>query len=1274
MDPAVTNKSCDKNWHCMTSDAVLQYLDVSATGLTTAQAAKMRAFSGANIVAETKPIIAWEIFFSQFRSILVWILIIASIVSGVIGDATDSIVILAIVFLNALVGFYQEYSAEKTISVLRKMTAPRTKVWRDGSVKTIASADVVPGDVLELEAGDLVAADARLLSATSLTCVESALTGEAETVVKNFLKLDVPEISIGDRANMVFMGTTIATGAGRAVVISTAMQTELGRIASLISEAAAIEVTPLQEKLDKFGRILLWATLGIVSLLFGLGLLRKEPIFDLLMTSVSLAVAALPESLPAVATAALSLGVMRMSQRRALVRRLASVETLGSTNVICTDKTGTLTVGQMTVRVMVVAGKSYNITGEGYDARGEVWENDTVIDTLKHPSLRQMAEILVGCNNAHIEQDDNNLSVVGDPTEGALLCAGIKVGADRSALERECPRVHELPFDSDRKLHTVIRQSSGRRLRIMTNGAPEMLLSKCSYILQENGVRPLTSADQEMIHQQNLRLAERGLRVLASGFRDIDALPFEQLSLIEVESDLVFAGLSGLYDPPRPEAKEAVRKCLAAGIRVVMISGDHPCTALAIGRELGLSETIRSATGIEMDRLTDDKIEQLVPTIDVFARVSAAHKLRIVQAWQANGAVVAMTGDGVNDAPAIKGADIGIAMGRTGTEVTKQASDMIITDDNFASIVAAVEEGRGIYDNIRKTLQYLLACNASELLLMAISIVAGLPMPLLPIHLLWINLVSDGPPALCLAADRVDPAVMKQPPRRRGEQLADKDFFQGMLLVASLVAGVGLVTFLYGLQSGGVELARTYAFNTMVFTQLLLAFGARSQTMPLWRLRFFSNFNLPVVVTALIFIQIWSQQNESFSHFLGTVTLPYQDGVVMLTISALPLVVIEVLKALSQLTTTQDHSHAVTMSWLSHWTTAAAIAAMILGGWFYWPRQHESFTKFVTQIVDRGSITRVVTATGSVVIKSTTMIFAPLSGVVDFHGCEVGESVKKGQLCATVDRHRYSLALDHEQKRLHHAEVHLESSRKILTQAKSVLKSARASRSKKKISTARLSYERAIEQVSRATTARLRSEASQRAAEVNLAHTEIRSPIDGIIASRRVNTGHNMITEQSTLFTLSDLSGAEIEVALSASEIEEVKLGDRGKMQLEAIPGQIFNVQVKEIRKTQGNALLVVLGSDFRFKPDMKATANIEVDSRNNVIRVPNKALSYSQRRAEVSRDGKKADNITSLLWVLHDGVPASVQIDLGLDDGMYTEITRGNIQPGDKLIVGTED
>ena len=806
------------------------------------------------------------------------------------------------------------------------------------------------------------------------------------------------------------MGTSVATGSGRAVVVATAMQTEIGGIATLIGDAGDDAGTPLQQKLESFGRVLLWATLAIVTLLFGLGLLRGAQIFELFMTSVSLAVAALPESLPAVATAALSLGVMRMSRRRALVRRLASVETLGSTNVICTDKTGTLTVGQMTVRMLFVAGRTYEVTGEGYGPEGETRLDGRVIDPSQNGFLGQMAEILVGCNNAHLERDNEAWKVIGDPTEGALLSAGHKAGGDRRRLERDFPKLHEIPFDSDRKLHSVVRRLSDGRQRVLTNGAPEMLLSHCSHIFSETGVRPLTDMDREQLAQKNAHFAGKALRVLGSAFRDFDPMPLDRLTAEAVERDLVFVGLSGLYDPPRPEAKDAVAKCRNAGIRVVIITGDHPHTAIAIARELGIANDGQALTGVELDRLTDDSLKRRVPGIVVYARVSAAHKLRIVRAWQANDAVVAMTGDGVNDAPAIKGADIGIAMGRTGAEVTKQTSDMVITDDNFATIVAAVEEGRGIYENIRKTLQYLLGCNASELLSMMMCIVIGLPAPLLPIHLLWINLVSDGPPALCLAADQVDPRVMSKRPRDRKEQIADEEFLWTMLLIAALIAGATFGAYLYALRLGTVELARTYAFTVLVFAQVLAALGARSPTKPIWRVNLLSNVSLLIVVIASISIQIWCQHSELLRSFLKTAQVSYRESFTLLAVSVLPLIVLELIKALPPPVAWQGDvasSGSVGQSTINgreamalerafgpddaaahrvrrvRRITAGVVAILVLGGgWLYWSLQREAATHYITQKVDRGSVIRRVTASGVVGPGSTAQIAAHASGMI----------------------------------------------------------------------------------------------------------------------------------------------------------------------------------------------------------------------------------------------------------------------------------------------------
>jgi Ca2+-transporting ATPase len=899
--PAMAAQPKGKAWHSQSAEEVLAQLGSAAAGLSALEAARRLAANGPNELKEGKPISPLYMFLAQFKSLIIWILIAAAVISGLLGERIDAIAILAIVILNAVIGFYQEFKAEKSIAALKKLTSPHATVRRDGQVTSIPASGVVAGDTLALEAGDLVAADARLLEAASLKCIESALTGESQAVTKQVVTLEQRDVPLGDRKNMIFMGTSVAAGTGQAVVVATAMNTELGRIAGLIEEAGAEEGTPLQKKLDSFGHLLVWATLGIVALLFGLGLLRGIPPFELFMTSVSLAVAAVPEGLPAVVTVALALGVLRMSRRRALVRKLPAVEALGSTTVICTDKTGTLTVGKMTVRALYVAGQRYDVTGEGYGPDGDVRVEGKMADTQYAAPLRELATVLLGCNNAHLVQEEGTWTVIGDPTEGALLAAGRKAGGDRERIEKDLPKQHEIPFDSDRKRSTMIRKMPEGKLRAFINGAPDVLLERCTNLYTGTGVRPLTEQDRQNIVAHNDAMAQQALRVLGSAYRDLDNVSSADLTAEAVERGLVFVGLSGMYDPPRQEAKEAVAQCRAAGIRVVMITGDHPHTAMAIARELGIASGDDAAiAGTELDKMSDDELRQRAPKIAVYARVTAEHKLRIVRAWKANDAVVAMTGDGVNDAPAIKGADIGIAMGKSGTEVTKQASDMIITDDNFASIVAAVEEGRGIYDNIRKTLQYLLAGNTGELLLMTVCVVIGLPTPLLPIHLLWINLVTDGLPALCLATDPIDPDVMTRRPRRRSERITDQGFLGTMFLTGCLTAGVAFAVYLYGLQTETEEMARTEAFAVLVFAELLRAFGARSETKPIWRISLLSNINLAIIVSVSFGLQVWSHHNATLGRFLKTSYLSLADCFLLLAVGAIPLVMLELVKVVRQ--------------------------------------------------------------------------------------------------------------------------------------------------------------------------------------------------------------------------------------------------------------------------------------------------------------------------------------------------------------------------------------
>jgi Ca2+-transporting ATPase len=900
--PALAPQPKGAAWHSQSTEETLSQLVSRSEGLSSQEAAQRLAANGPNQLKESKPINPWRLLLSQFKSLIIWILIGAGVVSGLLGEYIDAVAILSIVVLNGLIGFYQEFSAEKSIAALKKMTAPQANVRRDGQIISIPASNVVVGDVFALEAGDLVAADARLLEAASLKCIESPLTGESEAVTKKTDVLLAPDITLGDRQNMVFMGTSVSGGTARAVVVAAGMNTELGRIAGLIVEAGAEEQTPLEKKLQVFGRILVWATLGVVVLLFGLGWLRGTKLLELFMTSVSLAVAAVPEGLPAVVTVSLALGVLRMSRRHALVRKLPAVETLGSTTVICTDKTGTLTAGEMTVRALYSAGESYEVTGEGYAPDGEVLFKGKNPESRHRALPLELATALVSCNNAHLAQEEGVWKVIGDPTEGALLVAGRKAGIDRERIEKELPKQHENPFDSDRKLSSVIRRMPDGILRVFINGAPDVLLERCTNIFTNDGVRAITDEDRRNIAAQNSAMAQKALRVLGSARRDLDhststMQKADAFAADAVERDLVFIGLSGMYDPPRPEAKEAVAKCRAAGIRVVMITGDHPQTATAIAREIGIAAPEDTAiSGAELDAISDEELRRRAPNILVYARVTAEHKLRIVRAWKANDAVVAMTGDGVNDAPAIKGADIGIAMGKKGTEVTKQASDMVVTDDNFATIVAAVEEGRGIYDNIRKTLQYLLAGNFGELLLMTLCVVAGFPAPLLPIHLLWINLVTDGLPALCLATDPIDPDVMKRRPRRRSEPIADRGFYRAICFTGALTAGVTFAVYVYVLRHENTATARTYAFAVLVFAELLRSFGARSETKPIWRIPFFTNINLAIVVMASFSLQVWSQHSATLGRFLKTTYMPLTDCVWLLLVGSIPLLSLEIIK------------------------------------------------------------------------------------------------------------------------------------------------------------------------------------------------------------------------------------------------------------------------------------------------------------------------------------------------------------------------------------------
>jgi Ca2+-transporting ATPase len=824
----------ERSFFAQSVSAVLEKLATDpARGLTTEEAVARLRREGPNKLTEATPPPWWRNLLEQFNQLVIWILLGATIVSGILGDWLEAGAILAIIFLNALLGFFQERKAEEALTSLRKLSSPSARVLRDGTLHNLATAELVRGDIVELEAGDRVPADLRLLKTFGLKMQEAALTGESTPVEKEAEAALPNESTIAERTNMAFMGTTTVAGKGRGVVAAAGMQSELGRIAGFL-QAEEREPTPLQKRLEELGRVLIFACLALVALIFVLQLWRGESLAHTFLLAVSLAVAAVPEGLPAVVTIALALGLQRMVKRNALIRRLASVETLGSVTVICSDKTGTLTRNEMTVTEIVTATEHYRITGSGYAPEGEFVAANS--DATRDPVLALALKIGLWCNNSQLEppnEKENRWRVVGDPTEGALVVVARKAGLERDS---DHTVVHEIPFDSTRKLMSVVVQQADENA-IYTKGAPEILLERCAFEQRPHDIVQLSASRRAELLQESRAMAARALRVLGLAWQEVDR-NFRSHS----EHNLIFVALVGMIDPAREEARIAVAKCRAAGIRPVMITGDHPATALAVARQAGIAGARDAAvSGLELDALSDEDLSSKVETLPVYARVSPEHKLRIVRALKARGQVVAMTGDGVNDAPAVKTADIGIAMGITGTDVTKEASDMVLTDDNFASIVNAVEEGRGIYDNIQEFVHYLLSSNASEILLVLVAAVIGWPVPLIPIQLLWINLITDGIPALALAMEKPARDVMNRPPRPPNEpfftrQRGARIGRHGFLLASAMIGG-----FAYAFEKSGIAYAQAFVFYVTTFSQLFFSFTCRSQRYALPQLGLFSN-------------------------------------------------------------------------------------------------------------------------------------------------------------------------------------------------------------------------------------------------------------------------------------------------------------------------------------------------------------------------------------------------------------------------------------------------
>jgi len=880
-----------KAWHGLTAEEVAAALGTDLkTGLPADEAALRLREQGPNEWTEKRGKSPFTLLLDQFRDFMVLVLAGATVISAFLGEMLDAITIIAIILLNALLGFYQEYRAEKSLRALKELSAPTARVVRNGEILRVPARELVRGDLVLLESGDRVPADIRLVAASELAVEEAALTGESVPVAKQAEPIAAAEVPLGDRRNMAYLGTMVVKGSGRGVVVETGMATEMGKIAGLIQNAETVQ-TPLQHRLEQLGKILIALSVALTLMVVVAGVLHGQPLFDMFLAGVSLAVAAIPEGLPAVVTIALALGVQRMIRRRAIVRKLPSVETLGCATVICSDKTGTLTVNKMTVTRLWLEGRTLEVTGSGYDPAGQLLEHGKPADIRKDAALRRLAQTAALCNNARLEQAVSGWQIQGDPTEGALLVLAAKAGWNRSSAERLYEREREFPFDSARKRMSVVVRHQGGRL-VCVKGAPDVLVDRCTYVLWGGSVLPLTPTIRRKVLEAAEEMAGNALRVLGFAYRDL-ASGEDPATDEEAESGLVFVGLAGMIDPPRGEVAEAIRKCRLAGIRTVMITGDHRLTAEAIARELGiLSRDGRAVTGPELSAMDDRELERVAEETTVYARVSPEHKLRIVQALQRRGHVVAMTGDGVNDAPAVKSADIGIAMGVAGTDVTKEASALVLADDNFATIVAAVEEGRGIYENIRKFIRYLLASNVGEILTMLLAMLAGLPLPLVPIQILWVNLVTDGLPAMALGVDQAESDLMQQKPRPARENIFARRLGWKIISRGVLIGLCTLGAFVLALRGAEDDpdrlvYAQTVAFATLVLAQLIHVFDCRSSRSIFHRNMLENKFLVLAVLSslALLLAVLYVEPLQPMFH---TVPLGLQDWALVFVAAGIP--------------------------------------------------------------------------------------------------------------------------------------------------------------------------------------------------------------------------------------------------------------------------------------------------------------------------------------------------------------------------------------------------
>ncbi|PEA55274.1 calcium-translocating P-type ATPase, SERCA-type [Bacillus pseudomycoides] len=877
------------NWYELRAHEVEEQTNTNVkTGLTEQEVEIRLKKLGPNELQEAKRPSALLVFLAQFKDFMVLVLFGATIISAFLGEYVDAIAIVAIVIINGILGFFQERKAEKSLEALKELAAPQVTVLRNGKWMKIPSKGLVLGDIIKFSSGDRIGADVRLIEASSLYIEESALTGESVPVQKRIDVLQGVDVSIGDQTNMAFMGTMITRGSGIGVVIGTGMNTAMGQIANMLQNAEQNE-TPLQRRLEQLGKILIIVALILTALVVLVGVYQGNEMYHMFLAGVSLAVAAIPEGLPAIVTVALSLGVQRMIKKKAIVRKLPAVETLGCASVICSDKTGTMTQNKMMVTHVWSNGETWNVTGQGYEPKGEFMKDDKKINPPAARSLYQLLTFGCLCNNANIVKKKKTYVLDGDPTEGALVVAAMKAGISREGIKDQFEVIHEFPFDSTRKMMSVIVRDKAGKKFVVTKGAPDVLLQMSQTILWGNKQQPLTELYRNEVQAAIHHLGSQALRTIAIAFKPLKTTDHLQ-SEREAEQDLMFIGLQGMIDPPRPEVKQAVQECKDAGIKTIMITGDHKVTAMAIAEQLGiLPHGGRVVEGIELANMSVEELEDIVDETYVFARVSPEHKLKIVKALQNKDHIVAMTGDGVNDAPAIKAADIGVAMGVTGTDVAKEASSLVLLDDNFATIKAAIKEGRNIYENIRKFIRYLLASNVGEILVMLFAMILALPLPLVPIQILWVNLVTDGLPAMALGLDAAEGDVMRRKPRHPKEGVFARGLAWKIVSRGFLIGAMTLLAFIiaYNQHPNELKYAQTVAFATLVLAQLIHVFDCRSEHSVFHR-NPFGNMYLVGAVILSILLMLVVIYYPPLQPIFSTMPIQAKDWLLIVGLSSIP--------------------------------------------------------------------------------------------------------------------------------------------------------------------------------------------------------------------------------------------------------------------------------------------------------------------------------------------------------------------------------------------------